>query len=330
VTRDEAYQHVFESIFKKWHWFSYHFEKQLRGSDSPFAEAIIEACLDCDSAIPGFAERTLDMLIAASGVEKHRPHYEQLLQLLSEILIVRQLVRHEWPSSPVFALEPKATGSNKNPELTVEVGGTFVAVEVKTPSLLAHQEARREHEAQLVARSGYLEEISRAVGGKDKVLLPRDNPVKDFLISADAKFAPLRSSATGAFYGVLVIVWDDYIQEPLNSLVHPRAGLFTPYSFALDENRKPFSFSNVDGAILIRHLHQFVNAAAEQPLADMWPGVFEYGTREMFPPKAYIPNPHAQGLPEIALDAFEAVAWSDLAGAEYSSESDAIFWIGLG
>jgi hypothetical protein len=329
VRQDEAYQHVFDSIFKKWHWFGYHFEKQLRGSDSPFADAIIEACLDCDSVIPGFAQRTLDMLMAPSGIEKHRPHYEQLLQLLSEILIVRQLVRHEWPSPAVFALEPKATGSKKNPELTVEVGDMFVAVEVKAPSLLAHQDARREHEAQLVARSGYLEEISRAVGGKDKVLLPRDNPVKDFLISADAKFAPFRASVTGDFYGVLVIVWDDYIQEPLNSLVHPRAGLFTQNSFALDESKKPLSFSNVDGVILIRHLHQFVNAAAERALADMWPNVFEYGTREMFPPKAYVPNPHAPGLPNVALDAFEAILWSNLIGAEYSAESDAIFWIGL-
>jgi hypothetical protein len=229
----------------------------------------------------------------------------------------------------VFALEPTAPGSQKNPELTVKVDQTLIAVEVKAPSLLAHQEARGEHEAQLVARSGYLEQLSNAIGGKDKVLLPRDNPVKDFLISADEKFAPFRAAPTGSFFGVLVIVWDDYIQEPLNSLVHPSAGLFTPNSFALNENGQPLQFSNVDGVVLVRHLHQFVRASREEPLGDAWPGVFDYGTRQMFPPKAYVGNPNGQALPSFVLDAFETIPWGDLAGAEYSGASDVIFWIGL-
>jgi hypothetical protein len=329
LSETEFFERVFGSIFSEWHWFGYHFEKKLRGADSPFADAIIAACVDCESAVPGFAGRTIDALLATGGVEKHRPHYEQLLQLLSEVLIVRHLARHAWPQPAVFALEPTAPGSHKNPELTVQVDETLIAVEVKAPSLLAHQEARAEHEAQLVARSGYLEQVSSAVGGKDKVLLPRDNPVKDFLISADEKFAPFRAVAPGAFYGVLVIVWDDYIQEPLNSLIHPRAGLFTPNSFALGENGQPLAFSNVDGVVLVRHLHQFVRASREEPLGDAWPGVFDYGTREMFPPKAYVPNPSGQALPSFVVDAFEAILWSDLAGAEYSGASDVIFWIGL-
>jgi hypothetical protein len=45
------------------------------------------------------------------------------------------------------------------------------------------------------------------------VLLPRDNPVKDFLLSADAKFAAFKAQHL-TFTSALVIVWDDFIQEP--------------------------------------------------------------------------------------------------------------------
>lgn len=329
LTEEEIYARAFESIFSDWHWFQYHFEKKMKGLPSPFADDLVEACFDCDAALPGFAARTIDMLVATGGVKKHRPHYEQLLQLLSEILVVRQLVRHQWPAPAAFALEPTAPGSKKNPELTVDLGHTLVAVEVKAPSFLDHRSARATHDAQLVARSGYLQELSNAVGGRDKVLLPRDNPIKDFLISADAKFAPFRSVAPHDFYGVLVIVWDDFVQEPLNALVHPRAGLLTPESFATDSTGQPLPFENVDGVILVRHLHQFVTAAAEQILVDQWPAVFEWGDRTMFPPKPYVPNPRGRPLPDWILDAFEAEDWTALPGAEHSGESDAIFWIGL-
>lgn len=36
-----------------------------------------------------------------------------------------------------------------------------------------------------------------------------------------------------------------------------------------------------------------------------------------------------EGPPDPVLDAFEAILWSDLVGAEYNGASYVIFWIGL-
>jgi hypothetical protein len=266
LTRDDLYARVFAGIFNHWHWFSYHFERKLRGRPEPFAEAIIEACLEVEQALPGFSYRTLDRLVALGGVEKHEPHYKQLMQLLAKVHVVRQLVRHTWPQTPTFALEPVVAGSAKNPEVTVEIGSDLFGVEVKSPLLLEYGRQRGQLPAQLPARSGYLDEFAAAAGGKDQVLLPRDNPAKDFLLSADEKFAGFKAQHP-SFTGALVIVWDDFIQEPLTSLVHPQAGLFTPNSFATDANGAPLSFANVDGVILLRHPHQLRRAATEQRAA---------------------------------------------------------------
>jgi hypothetical protein len=53
--------------------------------------------------------------------------------------------------------------------------------------------------------------------------LPRDNPVKDFLVSADAKFEHFKETDAN-FIGVLVIIWDDFIYEPISSLISESAG----------------------------------------------------------------------------------------------------------
>jgi hypothetical protein len=51
---------------------------------------------------------------------------------------------------------------------------------------------------------------------------------------------------------LLFIIWDDYINEPISALTNPNSGLLTDNSF-YQESR----FENVDGVILIRHIHQF-------------------------------------------------------------------------
>ena len=325
LTRDDLYAHVFTRIFAHWHWFSYHFERKLRGLGEPFAEAIVDACFEIEPALPGFSFRTLDRLVALGGVERHEPHYEQLMQLLAEVHVFRQLVQQTWPKAATFALEPVLPGSAKNPEVTVQVGNDLYGVEVKSPLLLEYSRQRGQLPAQLPARSDYLGEFAAAVGGKDQVLLPRDNPVKDFLSSADEKFAPFKAQHPN-FSGALVIVWDDFIQEPLTSLVHPQAGLFTPNSFATDVSGTPLSFANVDGVVLIRHLHQLRRAAGEQPLADGLTGTLDYGGPDTFPPKVYVPNPWAAGLAGPLLDALQGQLWNTLAGAEHTGVSDGIFW----
>lgn len=325
-TRDELYAHVFGGIFGQWHWFSYHFERKLRGEPEPFAEAIIDACSEIEVKLHGFAYRTLDRLVSLGGAEKHEPHYEQLMQLLAEVHVIRQLIRCAWPHAPSFELEPVAPGSAKNPEVTVEVGSELYGVEVKSPVLLEYARKRGQLPAQLPARSRHVDAFTAAAGGIGDVLLPRDNPIKDFLLSADEKFAGFKTH-NPRFTGALVIVWDDFIQEPLSSLVHPEAGLFTPNSFATDANGARLQFRNVDGVILIRHLHQFRRSAAENPLADGATGVLDYGSVDHFPPKVYVPNPDAAGFPTPLLEALQGQLWSTLPGAEHSGANSGIFWL---
>lgn len=84
-------------------------------------------------------------------------------------------------------------------------------------------------------------------------MLPRDNPIKDFLISANEKFRIFKQS-NAAFLSTLVIVWDDFIYEPISAISPPQAGLFTENSFAKDDDGNPLKFEYVDCVIITRHL----------------------------------------------------------------------------
>lgn len=326
MTEAELYERIFaSSMFERWHWFRWHFEKKLRGESDAFAEAIIDACLDCEQAMPGYAARTIDALTATGGRDRDRRDYEQLLQLLAELLVVRQLVTHEWPYDVTFAYDPTPLSGRKNPELTIETPTHLFGVEVKTPALLAHQELRGSRDVQAPSRWMSLEELEKLAGGRDQLTLPRDNPLKDFLDSAEAKFAPFKTEHAN-FIGALVIVWDDHIYEPITALEHPASGVFTPNSFAQDQSGQALTFSSVDGVVLVRHLHQFVEAAAERPLADSIRHALDYGRAEEFPPKAYVRNPHGTGLPPELLDPLQAIDYKTLPGAEHSP-SDLVFWL---
>jgi hypothetical protein len=96
------------------------------------------------------------------------PHYEQLMQLLAEVHLIRQLVRHEWPQPPSFALELVAPGSAKNPEVAVAVGGDLYGIEVKSPLLLDYGRKRSQLPAQLPARSDYFEQFAAAAGARTR------------------------------------------------------------------------------------------------------------------------------------------------------------------
>lgn len=73
MTEDDVLIHAYGSdIFKKWHWFRYHFEHHLRSGSHTFARSIVRACLDCERHIPGFAKGMIDALAAQSGREKDR------------------------------------------------------------------------------------------------------------------------------------------------------------------------------------------------------------------------------------------------------------------
>ena len=156
--------------------------------------------------------------------------------------------------------------------------------------------------------------------------LPRDNPVKDFLISADVKFSPFRA-ANEAFRGVLVVVWDDFIYEPISSLLHPTAGLFTEKSFYRSEDDRPIMFPSVDAVLIIRHLHQFIRACRDEPFIDSCSWTFDYGHYDQFPFKAYIPNGTGKELSANHLKFLQGRVPDQTLGAEYTPK-DMVWWFG--
>lgn len=266
-----------------WHWFAHHF---FHPFGHPLATAIIQACIHIDAAAPGEAGKPgigtvlLGELASIGGREGHKPHYEQLMQKLGEILVIERVTGCPWPPGTTFRHEPAAFKGGPRPELLVVTPEERLIVEVKTPSLLAHARQRGENGVQLPYREGLPLEGARDALGAGGLTLPRDNPVLDFLKDADRKFRGFR--ADGQTAGLLVIVWDDHIYEPISTLVNPRSGLLTPNSFAKGEDGAALRFPDIDAVVVVRHLHNFARAAGDLRLLDRRHGL-DFGDERALP-----------------------------------------------
>ena len=327
MTRDQLSSH-FDALFsdERWHWFSYHFRFGGRAGIHPLAADIIDALVEVDARVPGFALKAADELSSLRGLEKHEPHYEQLLQRLAELHVIRRLVTHKWTFAATFDIEPKpGGGEHKNPEIRINGGEHPLLVEVKAPSLLAHIRTRSTRPAQMSTRVLEKDETAKLEDTLGPITLPRDNVVKDFLVSSEGKFEPFRRTNPDV-RSIVVIVWDDFIYEPLSALLGQGSGLFTPQSFYRDSNDAPHTFSSVDGVLLIRHLHQLLFSTRGEDFIDGCASTFDYGAPDSFPFKAFIQNPHGQEMPEELVSALHGLTPSAELGAEYVP-SDFIFWL---
>jgi|SRR5271165_3558517 len=312
-------------LFRHWHWFQYHFRTlNCPGMEHPLAQSIIDALVVCDKFMPGYAKQFIDSFAAIGGKDKFEAHYEQLLQRLAELHVVKQVVSFSWPSGTLFRSEPTAEGSRKNPEITVQNGEQTYGIEVKAPALLGHVRNRSSNGTQLPARVFSRETLVSVRRVNEKLTLPRDNPVKDFLISANDKFCSFKKR-TLHFTGVLVIVWDDFIYEPISSLLHESSGLFTPKSFYRDESGAATLFPNVDGVFVIRHLHQLSRAARDEDLIDGCKHPLDFGNDGVFPFKAFIANPAGARVPDILLRCMQGYPPKPEMGAEYRPQ-DIVLW----
>jgi len=108
--------------------------------------------------------------------------------------------------------------------------------------------------------------------------------------------------------------------------LNPTSGLFTQNSFATDSNNQPHQYDNLDGVILIRHLHHFLNSSRDEPLVDERKHPFDYGIDCQFPPKVFIPSPNGIVIPSKVLNCFQAKLISPFMGAEYIP-TDFVHWI---
>ena len=202
-----------------------------------------------------------------------------------------------------------------------------LGVEVKAPSLLAHEAQRSSRPMQAGGRVFSQNQLLAIAGGKEKLTLPRDNPVKDFLVSADAKFAAFRMQDND-FFGLLAIVWDDFIYEPITALLHPASGLFTGNSFARDADDGPIRFPHIDGVLLISHLHMkwaLAEDGGDNPFS-LSQDIFRWDI-DPARPVAYVDTPHGRPVPDsvTALSTRRPGARHN-PGAEYQP-SDLVNWI---
>ncbi len=304
-----------------WHWFAYHLHML---PPHPFARSIVNAAVDCEEKLPGLGHSLVADLGRIGGIDHHEPHYDQLMQKLAEILVLRKLLILDWPEGTTFEHEPAAIAGGKRPELKVSAPGQTYLFEVKMPSLLAHARQRDENGMQAAARI-LDRELLDQLAGEGGVTLPRDNPVKDFLIDSEAKFAPFKAQAPAI--AVLIIVWDDFIYEPITVLTQPQRGLLTSASYYRTPDDAPVIFPSIDAIIAVRHLTYFKRAAGDEPLIER-ADPFDFG-QEGDLPNALIPIPGGQEIPELIQRGLRALPLDhpmvEMA-AEYQPV-ELVFWI---
>jgi len=326
MNKDDVLSAIIKSpLMSSWHWFQWHFMHQSNGHFHPFSDAIVTVISEIENNLPGFADDAIKALTSISGKEKYVPHYEQLLQLLAEFHVIRQIVSHEWPEFQSFEYEPATSNSRKNPEISVKYNDFEVGIEVKSPSLITHINQRSTNPTQIVGRVFDKEAIKELPDADEGVTLPRDNPLKDFLVSSNGKFQSFKEERDN-FYGVLVVVWDDFIYEPVSALLHSHGGLFTDGSFFKDSEGSPVKFPYIDSVIVIRHLHQLMRASRDEPLIDNCNDPFDYGADGAFPQKALVMNPISRGMPDDIVKALQAYTPTHELGTEYTPK-DIVWWL---
>ncbi|WNG23673.1 hypothetical protein F0U62_06250 [Cystobacter fuscus] len=329
MNRDHILSILLEKSTGGWHWWNWHFDMEMRGHRTPFLDNLIRTILAIDAVMPGYAERMASTLGSIKGQEKDKNQYEQLIQNCAEILVVNHTTCAAWPSNTRFEDEPTAPGSPKNPELAVWAPNLSLGVEVKAAALLAHARQRNQRTTQAGGRILPIEKLASLAGGPEHLILPRDNPVKDFLESATKKFGAFKSQHPG-FLGVLVVVWDDFMFEPITSILHPLSGLFTEKSFAREPDGSRLKFPHVDAVIVTNHQFQLRRAMGEDDVRipyDVAPYAFDWETN-LTRAAAYIPCPDGQGLPEDVKARFNAYSIDGTKLADYEPV-DWVHWIEL-
>ncbi len=314
------------SIVKEWHFFNYHFKHLAAGVQKPLAKSLIEVLTECENVCSGVGKDYVDKIAAINGKERDSSHFDQLLQVLAELMIVHKALTFSWSDEQKFIYEPTSGNSKKNPELLVSTPDYNIGIEVKAPKKKEHELKRAACEVQLPARTELINIVD-----KKTALLPRDNPIKDFLISANEKFREFKKTHNN-FIGVLVIVGDDFIYEPISALLSRASGLFTENSFAKDSQGQPKLFENIDVVILTRHLTSIATGTAiehESLMPDLYRHPLDYGRAGEFPFKVFIPNPNnikTVTIPDSVMDCYQTYLPLLSLGAEYSPK-EYVMWV---
>jgi hypothetical protein len=323
MTRDQIITELLSKIpaSKDSHVMWWMMDLLAKGRDLPFLDGLITSLQIIERAAPDYAAMQIKRMaeIPLPIDDKAR---ESLYQILGEVYCTRGAAEKadSLQGKALLTIEPGTGG--KNPEFESCSDSKWYAVEVKTPALIAYRRTRTAQDFQLTTR------LPREMFQDKEKTLPRDNPVKDFLISADAKFAIYRLQREHAFR-ILTIIWDDYLHEAVAALISSVSGLLTANSFHRDADGQPILFPNIDGIVLCRYQHWIVRAFRNDPMDDpvYGPVVFlDYHQPE--PPKAFIQNPSGRTVPDEVLTFLNARPIAECNGAEYRP-AEMIMWFNL-
>lgn len=298
-------------------WLSFHL-----GRLTPFGQHLLAALIDCEERVPQLGYRFIKELHAVKYVPTAvdpaawKARFEELIQKFAEILVARALCTIDWPAGTTIEFEPLNKSNGKRPEFSVRTPERLWLFEVKCPSFIAHQHNRSVNPHQLPIR-GFMRDAPHMAG--DTVTLPRDNTMKDFLVSAEQKFVGFDA---GEVTGILVVVWDLNMYEAISVLMHPQAGLLTENSW-FNVKGVTATFPSVDGVIVLNRLEQLKQGAQER-IDHIDP--FELGGTDALP-NTWCPNIGNGDLSPMVAAGFDAFHHEGTAiGADYSI-MDYVMWL---
>ena len=317
MTREEVVGTLLSKILaEKWHYLSYHFSPYKKGYEHFLCASIVDSYTRIESVMPGYTEEFSKKLSSFSNREKYQPHYEQIIQLLAELYVINHLATIKFPSAS-FLHEPTASDSNRNPEVGIILNDKEIYVEVKCREYIPHHNDRGHTSIEVPSRMDGIKEVAESIlKNGEHIVYPRDNTIKDFLISANDKFRGFKNDSSKSIT-VLVIVWDDCIYEPISSLLNSSSGLLTDNSF-YKNGGEAAKFENVDAILLVRQSHHIVRATRDQFPVDGLKHPLDWGAKNMVLPKAYIPVNTNDKVDEYLCQILEAHNISELTHvAEY-------------
>lgn len=303
------------------HYLKYHAVnlKMVGGITHPIIDSLAMVLSTIDESDNGYALEIIERICSYKGDSKD--NYDQILSIFAEVLIAYRAIHiaDVVGGKKIFIREPKKSKGSKNPEFSSRTLSVGFCAEVKAPKIRKHQEGRKSG-FQFTSRSDTWMHISKEWGGN--VILPKDNPIKDYLESAEKKFIEYKK-INAEDYRLLFIVWDDYIYEPMNALLHPLSGLFTDQSFHKDADGKVINFPHIDGVFITRHLMYFQQVLADKRPIDPIAHAFDMNGDL---PNIFVQNPHGREVPIGVVEQFNATPPHPLLGSEYGIV-DIVFWI---
>lgn len=302
-------------------WLDYHLNQ---AHPTRFGLQIIAALAFCESRQNAlgcqFATELAAIPYHPSAIDRARwiAGFEQLIQKLAELIVLRSICSVQWIEPFKITIEPTNVSTGKKPDFVVHEAAKKWLFEVKCPAFHAYQDKRRNNAHQLPVRSFLHELFSDAPDG---LTLPRDNVVKDFLASADQKFRDFDGDSTSS---ILAIVWDSHIYEATSILKHEHSGLLTDKSW-FAHNGSVIQFASVDHVIVINRLDDLV-CAAQEGVSSLDSEPFVLGGPTSLP-SVWCPNVHADELEQRICEPFDAWPFDGTGVAADYALTDYVMWL---